>query len=187
MTLGQRTTMRLTTMPLLAAVSFAYASCARDASRVTGASEPSLSRYQEKVEKREWDELYFTKSRVPVDVPADSKLGKEILASIRPILTNSTPPGSRLVGRLVAFKNWAMFGGETTDSDGTRFTPEGGISSDTTILFLRTQTGWKVVDYGLGHSDMFFIIWPAQYGAPVELLQPDKAQQGAAGQAGKRR
>ena len=141
---------------------------------LTALSEESLAEYQKKVEEQEWETLYVTKPRTPTIVELDSEYGREIMKAFETIFQKRTPKGAKLVGRITAYKNWALFGGYTASANGDQITPEDGIASDTTILFLKTREGWTVVDYGLGHSDMFFIIWPAQYGAPVELLEPPK-------------
>lgn len=143
-------------------------------------AQETLADYQKKVEREEWDEIYTTKSKVPVRLPMDSKEAREIIAVFLPIFAKRTPEGAKLVGDITAFKNWAIFRGYTADAKGNQHTPKDGISSDTTVLFLKTNSGWTVVDYGLGHSDMFFIIWPAQYGAPVEILEAPKTKDGAA-------
>ena len=144
---------------------------------LTALSEESLAEYQKKVEEQEWDALYVTKQRTPTIIDLDSEHGREVMKPFEIIFQKRTPEGAKLIGRITAYKNWALFGGYTASASGDQITPNGGISSDTTVLFLKTRAGWTVVDYGLGHSDVFFIIWPAQYGAPVELLEPLKTDQ----------
>ncbi len=136
----------------------------------------TLAEYQKKVEREEWDDIYSVKSRTPVFVAQGSKEASAILDAFLPIFKKRTPAGAQLIGEIKAFKNWALFAGYAADSKGNQITPKDGIASDTAVLFLKTREGWAVVDYGLGHSDMFYIIWPAQYGVPVELLEPPKAE-----------
>lgn len=136
----------------------------------TTLAEPNLAEYQKTVIQEEWEQIFTTKSRTPIQISRTSPQWTEIIASFKPHFKANTPPGSQLSGSLTAFKNWALFSGDTTDPNDTPITPPDGFSSDTTILFLKTRDGWQVVDYGLGHSDAFYIIWTAQYGMPIELL-----------------
>lgn len=137
----------------------------------------SLADYQKQVEHEEWDEIYSVKSRTPITLVIEAKEARPILDAFMPLFKKRTPAGSKLVGDIKAFKNWALFTGYSADPKGNPITPNDGTASDTTVLFLKTREGWTVVDYGLGHSDRFYIIWPAQYGMPVELLDPTKAEQ----------
>ena len=43
-------------------------------------------------------------------------------------------------------------------------------NSDTAALWLRTVEGWRLVDFSGGHSDVFYEIWPEQFGVSRELL-----------------
>lgn len=135
-------------------------------------SDDSLADYQNQIEEDEWDSLYASKSRKPTSVGPETKQGREILKPFETIFRKRTPKGSKLIGTITAFKNWAIFRGHAASASGDQITPEDGIASDTTVLLLKVRSGWVVVDYGLGHSDLFYIIWPAKYGAPVELLSP---------------
>jgi hypothetical protein len=150
--------------------------------QLCASAQDTLADYQKKVEREEWDEIYSVKSRTPITLAIEAKETQPILDAFMPLFKKRTPAGSKLVGDIKAFKNWALFTGYSADPKGNQITPKDGIASDTTVLFLKTREGWTVVDYGLGHSDMFYIIWPAQYGVPVELLDPPKAEQAGTGQ-----
>ena len=73
-------------------------------------------------------------------------------------------------GSLKAYRNWAFFSGETVSPDGKpmRFPPQ--ENSDTAALWIRTVDGWRVVDFSAGHSDVFYEIWPEQFGVPSVLI-----------------
>jgi hypothetical protein len=139
-------------------------------SSVLLAQESSSSRSE--VAAQSWDRLFYTKDREPVSISMESETGKALLNSFNPVLKKTLPANLKLVGELRAFKNWVIFRGYTANAAGAAALPEGGITSDTTVLFLSTKSGWVVVDFGIGHSDMFFVEWPAQYAMPEDLLKP---------------
>jgi len=136
------------------------------------AAQESTSTSRIEVADLSWERLFFTKDREPVSISMESETGKALLNSFNPVLKKTQSADLKLVGELRAFKNWVIFRGYTANAAGAAALPEGGITSDTTVLFLLTKSGWVVVDFGIGHSDMFFVEWPAQYGMPEELLKP---------------
>ena len=134
------------------------------------AEETQLSKYLSTVEQNEWDELFITKSKTPISASSNSKIGTKPLQLLQPEVKKFKPSDLKLRGQFKFFKNWAFFSGELVNKKGEATTPDDCVSSDSVALFLKTIDGWKVVDHGIGISDAFFIVWPSQYGAPVELF-----------------
>jgi len=112
-----------------------------------------------------WEDLYHPPYKVPTELPAGSELRKQMFDSLRSKLR----PGLRFEGKLRAFKNWAFFKGKCVDAKGepARMSVDG--SSAAIGLWLRTSTGWNLVDYSAGDiraKDR----WAAQFNVPAELL-----------------
>ena len=121
-------------------------------------------------DSREWRELFDPPFAKPQEIPLDSLLRRELFELLRPPIARLAKQPVRFEGSLRAFKNWALFTGDTVDGKGrpVKFPPLD--NSDTTALWLRTRDGWRLVDYSAGHSDVFYGIWAEQYGTPTELL-----------------
>jgi hypothetical protein len=119
---------------------------------------------------REWRELFDPPFSQPSEIPSNSPLRKELFELLRPPIARLAKRAVRFEGTLRAFKNWAFFTGSTVDEQGdtVRFPPSD--NSDTVALWLRSRSGGRLVDYSAGHSDVFYLIWSEQYGAPRELL-----------------
>lgn len=119
----------------------------------------------------EWRTLYEPAFEKPTELDADSELRKSLFHLIRPRAEKIAKQAVKFRGSLRAYRNWAFFNGSSIDADGKPVEYPELSNSDTVALWLRTLDGWKLVDFAAGHSDAFFIIWPEQYGMPVELLR----------------
>lgn len=118
-----------------------------------------------------WAELYDPPYTVPTEIPVSNPLRKELFNLLRPKLEGRAGQPILFAGSLKAFKNWALFVGETQDKGGSSiaFPPLG--NSDTVALWLRTTDGWVLVSFEGGHSDVFYDIWTAQFGMPRALFE----------------
>ena len=121
-------------------------------------------------DSREWRELFDPPFAQPSEIPTTSPLRNQLFELLRSPIARLAKRPVRFEGTLRAFKNWAFFTGSTVDDSGAavRFPPVD--NSDTVALWLRTSDGWHLVDYKAGHSDVFYAVWPQQYGLPRELL-----------------
>ncbi len=117
-----------------------------------------------------WETLYDPPYTEPTEIPTGDSLRKELFDLLRTRLEPKAKQPILFSGSLKAYKNWALFVGESQDKEGKPIAyPELG-NSDTVGLWLRTADGWKLVSYEGGHSDVFYDIWPEMYGMPRELL-----------------
>jgi hypothetical protein len=118
-----------------------------------------------------WAEIYDPPYKKPTEIPKGSELRKALFEQLRPKIS-ALVGGKKILfsGSLKAYRNWAFFTGETVDDDGESV-PIGEFgNSDTAALWLRTEDGWRLVDSSGGHSDVFYEIWPEQFGVPKALL-----------------
>ncbi|GEP43898.1 hypothetical protein [Brevifollis gellanilyticus] len=117
-----------------------------------------------------WRDAFDPPFTKPAEVPKDTPLRKQLFDLLRPKIEREAKRKVQFEGSLRAFKNWALFSGETVDADGksVKFPPMD--NTDTVALWLRTREGWRLVDHSTGHSDAFYIIWHEQYGAPKALV-----------------
>lgn len=114
----------------------------------------------------EWAELYQPPYKKPSELPVGSELRKELFNMLR----KETDPATKFKGSLKAFRNWAVFLGETVDANGQSITHPPHDNTDTACLWIRTEKGWVIVESSFGHSDAFYIIWPEIYGTPEALI-----------------
>ena len=121
-------------------------------------------------DSREWRELFDPPFPQPQEIPVGSPLRNELFELLRPAIARLAKRPVRFEGTLRAFKNWALFTGDTVDQHGARVRFPPVDNGDTVALWLRTRVGWRLVDYRAGHSDVFYSVWSEQYGAPKELL-----------------
>jgi hypothetical protein len=119
----------------------------------------------------EWKTIYDPAFEKPTELPGDSELRRGLFDLIRPKAEKLAGTPVKFQGDLRVYRNWAFFSGNSLDANGKPVQYPELQNSDTVALWLRTQDGWKVVDFAAGHSDAFFIIWPEQYGMPAELLK----------------
>jgi len=118
----------------------------------------------------DWRELYDPPSSQPQEVASNNPLRKQLFDQLRFRLNSKIKSKLLFEGSLKAFKNWAVFVGNSVDDSGKpiKFPPMD--NSDTAALWIRTKAGWQLVDYSSGHSDAFFPIWHERYGVPKELV-----------------
>jgi len=118
----------------------------------------------------EWRGLFDPPYSVPTEVPADLPLRKQLFDLLRPKVERIAKKPVRFEGGLRAFKNWAIFLGRTVDENGRsmKLPPMG--NDDAGALWLRTSSGWVLVDFAVGASDAFHLYWPDQYGVPKALV-----------------
>lgn len=114
----------------------------------------------------EWADTYNPPYKIPTELPAGSELRSELFGLLR----SNVSTQHRFTGSLKVFRNWAFFLGRAVDPDGKSLRHPPHDNDDAIALWLRTNQGWKLVDFSFGHSDAFYIVWPEKYGAPAELL-----------------
>lgn len=113
-----------------------------------------------------WNSFYDPPYTTPTEIPTDNALRKELFNQLRAKLEPKAGKPILFSGSLKAYRNWALFQGESQDKQGTPIAyPELG-NSDTVALWLRTKDGWMLVDYDCGHSDVFYLVWTEVYGMP---------------------
>ncbi len=123
--------------------------------------------------KEYWDDLFTPAYVSPTELPKKETLRKELFNMFRTAIEDKAATGQQLLfsGSLKSFKNWAFFSGSALDAAGKPIAFPPMENSDAAALWLRTCKGWTLVDFSVGHSDAFWTIWHAQYGAPEELLR----------------
>ncbi len=117
-----------------------------------------------------WKELYDPPYKKPTEVPIGTELRKELFNLVRPKLEAIAKQPIKFQGNMKAYRNWALFTGQSLDKDGKPVAYPDLGNSDTVALWLRTVDGWKLVDFSGGHSDVFYLIWTEQYGVPRALI-----------------
>lgn len=73
-------------------------------------------------------------------------------------------------GSLKRFGDSAFFNGRIVDENSADVMVGEAQSADTVILWKKEGAEWKVVACAVGVIDVCWLNWPAQYGAPYELL-----------------
>ena len=122
-------------------------------------------------DSEQWGQIYDPPHRNPSEVAKGSDLRKALFSQLRPKISALVDGKAILFsGSLKAYRNWAFFTGETVDGDGNPVAIGEIGNSDTAALWIRTMDGWRLVDFSGGHSDVFYEIWPEQFGAPKALL-----------------
>lgn len=117
-----------------------------------------------------WGSLYDPPFKKPQEIPTSNPDRKKLFDMLRPKLEKHAKQPILFQGGLYAYRNWALFQGDTVDENGDVITfPDDG-NSDTVALWLNTAEGWKLVDYESGHTDLFYMIWIEKYGMPRKLL-----------------
>ncbi len=122
------------------------------------------------IEKQYWNQIYKPTYKSPTELPKSTPLRKELFNLLRPSVMKEAKQKVLFSGSLKAFKNWAFFMGNTVDEKGAPVGFPPMNNSDCIALWLRAHSGWVLVDYSLGHSDVFWEIWHYQYGVPKILL-----------------
>tara|TARA_R110002096_G_scaffold418458_1_gene622521 strand:+ start:512 stop:967 length:456 start_codon:yes stop_codon:yes gene_type:complete len=118
-----------------------------------------------------WNQLYDPPFQNPKEIPASNPLRKELFNQLRPKLEKIAKQPLLFKGKLKAYRNWAMFMGEGLDQNNNPVVYDEFESTSVLALWLRTTDGWKLVDYDGGSTDAYFVIWPEQFGTPVELIK----------------
>lgn len=115
-------------------------------------------------------ELYNPSYKEPTELSKKSPLRKELFNLIRIDIAKEAKEPVQFSGSLKVYHNWAFFVGRSLDMRGQSipFLPMG--NDDTIALWLRTIKGWVLVDYSVGHSDVFWYIWHDKYGVSKKLL-----------------
>ena len=119
----------------------------------------------------QWAATYDPPFTLPTEVKKGSQLRKSLFDQLRPKVS-AVVGGKKVMfeGSLKAYRNWAFFSGSTVDAKGASI-PIGSSENDDTVgLWIRTIDGWRLVDFSAGHSDVFYVVWPEQYGVPSLLL-----------------
>ena len=117
-----------------------------------------------------WDELFEPPVEEPTEVKKGSELRKTLFEALRPAISKEAKQAVKFSGTIRVFKNWAFFVGASYDKKGELMGYPPMDNSDTCALWLRTRLGWTLVDYSVGHSDVFWDVWHYQYGAPNAVL-----------------
>lgn len=121
----------------------------------------------------EWKNLFDPPYTKPTELPKDSALRKKLFDLLRPKIEKEAKRAVLFEGSLMAFRNWAVFIGRAVDAKGNSVKMGDLENSDVAGLWLRTESGWQVVESSGGHSDAFYLIWSEKYGVPKELLNPE--------------
>ncbi len=105
---------------------------------------------------------------------------KAILDALRPVMeAQMRGPVEFVIHKLRVVDGWAFVvadpqrpGGTSIDIHETAFADEAGyMDGFTTYALLRRKNGvWYLFDHAIGPTDVFYEIWPQQYGAPRSLL-----------------
>lgn len=117
-----------------------------------------------------WTHFYDPPFEKPTEIPVSNPARKQMFDLLRPHGSKEAKVPIQFEGSLKAFRNWALFTGESQDKSGKPIAFEGNGNSDTVALYLNTAEGWKLVDFSFGHSDVFYEIWIEKYGMPRTLL-----------------
>lgn len=120
----------------------------------------------------EWNELFDPPFPKPAEVAVGSPLRQSLFDALRAKVEPAARQKVRFQGKLEAYKNWALFVGRVVDAKGRSISFDEMENDDAVALWLRARSGWKLIDWSVGDSDAFYIIWPEQYGMPRELLFP---------------
>lgn len=125
-----------------------------------------------------WSDIYAPDYKTPTELKPSDPLRKGFFEQLRKSV-GSKKTGKKdtlplFKGTLKTFKNWAFFEGEAIDNAGRAIAFQPFENSDAVALWINTQNGWILVAYSVGHSDVFYDIWPAQYGAPCEFFFSEK-------------
>lgn len=109
----------------------------------------------------------------PVEIPVESGQRKALFDLLRPQVAKQAGIAAKEVKFQGSFKqqgNWAFFGGRSLDAQSQSLLLEPLGNDDTCALFLKTFSGWVLVDWSAGHSDVFYVAWVDAYGVKPELL-----------------
>jgi hypothetical protein len=120
---------------------------------------------------RAGDERFYDRYPAPANLKAGDALRKELFEVLRPIHERFAKKKAKFTGRMWVQRHWAVFAGSSVDEKGTPIAEPGSGNTEVAALWLKTFQGWVVVDYGFGHSDVFWVDWPESYGVPQTLVE----------------
>ena len=128
----------------------------------------------------------------PVSPPSASNVSEapDPATSSTAILTAATPAVSATIGQPISLSpttvnvqdDWAWVvaqpqtpEGGAIDWSATSFAEDAALGvldgGGTTYVLLKRENGaWRVLDHVVGPTDVAWINWPTQYGAPAELM-----------------
>lgn len=118
-----------------------------------------------------WRDSYDPPYEQPTELPKDKPLRKDLFDKLRPHVEKKAG-GKKVLfeGSLRAFRNWAFFSGRTVGESGGSIGFPPLDNDDTVALWIRTVEGWRLVDFSVGHSDVFYEIWVEKFGMPPEFV-----------------
>ncbi|WP_309627663.1 hypothetical protein [Brevundimonas sp.] len=120
----------------------------------------------------------------PRSVPVGDPLRRPILDALRPAIQRDLggQPVQFMVDRLRVQGDWAFYAGSIQQPNGrpidfskTRYASaleEGFFDGPGTFALLRRSAGtWRVVGFVVGPTDVAYLAWPDEYGAPQTLFE----------------
>ena len=119
----------------------------------------------------------------PRSVPVGDPLRRTLLNTLRPSIEDElNQPVQFMVDRLRVQGDWAFYAGSVQRPDGrpidfskTRYASalENGVfdGPGTFALLRRTAGAWRVVTFVVGPTDVAYLAWPDEHGAPMRLFE----------------
>lgn len=119
----------------------------------------------------------------PRSVPVGDPLRRTLLNTLRPSIEDElNQPVQFMVDRLRIQGDWAFYAGSIQQPNGrpidfskTRYASalENGVfdGPGTFALLRRTAGAWRVVTFVVGPTDVAYLAWPDEHGAPMRLFE----------------
>jgi hypothetical protein len=119
----------------------------------------------------------------PRSVPVGDPLRRTLLNTLRPSIEDElNQPVQFMVDRLRVQGDWAFYAGSVQQPNGrpidfskTRYASalENGVfdGPGTFALLRRTAGVWRVVTFVVGPTDVAYLAWPDEHGAPMRLFE----------------
>ncbi|OYX81241.1 MAG: hypothetical protein B7Y85_02490 [Brevundimonas sp. 32-68-21] len=119
----------------------------------------------------------------PRSVPVGDPLRRTLLNTLRPSIEDElNQPVQFMVDRLRVQGDWAFYAGSVQQPNGrpidfskTRYASalENGVfdGPGTFALLRRTAGTWRVVTFVVGPTDVAYLAWPDEHGAPMRLFE----------------
>jgi len=119
----------------------------------------------------------------PRFVPVGDPLRRTLLNTLRPSIEDElNQPVQFMVDRLRVQGDWAFYAGSVQRPDGrpidfskTRYASalENGVfdGPGTFALLRRSAGAWRVVTFVVGPTDVAYLAWPDEHGAPMRLFE----------------
>jgi hypothetical protein len=117
------------------------------------------------------------------NIPVGDPLRRPLLDALRPAIQDDLgQPVQFMVDRLKVQGDWAFYAGSVQRPDGraidfarTRYAAEieeGFFDGPTTYALLRRNgQGWRVVTFVIGPTDVAYMGWTEEHGAPASLFE----------------